>query len=75
MTWDLTKYVAGRPAIQQNVIANYGTFVHPHGEVKRSVVFTHQGQAPARMMINLSDTHISIANIQNPATVGRAARR
>ncbi len=65
MTWDLTRYVANRPATQQNVIANYGTFVHPHGEVKRSVVFTHQGAAPARMMVNLSDTHISIANIQD----------
>ena len=65
MSWDLTRYDQARPAAQQNVIANYGTFVHPHGEVKRSVVFTHQGATPRRMMVNLSDTHISVADIQD----------
>ena len=35
----------------------------------RSIVFTHEGATPRRMMINLSDTHVSIANlvdIDNP---------
>jgi hypothetical protein len=37
--------------------------------VTRSIVFTHQGATPRRMMINLSDTHVSIANLvdmENP---------
>jgi hypothetical protein len=67
MTWDLTRYDPTRGAAQQSVITNYGTFIHPHGEVKRSIVFTHEGATPQRMMINLSDTHISIANIQDMA--------
>jgi hypothetical protein len=65
MTWDLARYNLQAAPEEQTVIANFGTFVHPHGEVKRSVVFTHQGPRLERMMINLSDSHISIANIEN----------
>ncbi len=63
MTWDLAKYNPQLAPQQQNVIENFGTFVHPHGEVKRSIVFTHQGATPRRMMINLSDTHVSVADL------------
>ena len=63
MTWDLAKYNPALPETQQTVIENFGTFVHPHGEVRRSIVFTHQGATPRRMMINLSDTHISVADL------------
>ena len=65
MTWNLTKYDPTRSELQQSVIENYGTFVHPHGEVRRSIVFTHKAATPRRMMINLSDTHVSIANLQD----------
>jgi hypothetical protein len=71
MTWDLTKYDPLKPETQQTVIENFGTFVHPHGEVRRSIVFTHEAVTPRRMMINLSDTHVSIANLvdmSNPTT-------
>jgi hypothetical protein len=70
MTWDLQKYNQAALPSQQNVIENFGTFVHPHGEVKRSIVFTHQGATARRMMINLSDTHVSVADLsdmRNPA--------
>ena len=50
------------------MIENHGTFIHPHGEVKRSIVFTHEGATPRRMMINLSDTHVSVANLVDIAT-------
>jgi Beta propeller domain/LVIVD repeat len=69
MTWDLRKYNPALSHLQQTVIENKGTFIHPHGEVTRSIVFTHEGATPRRMMINLSDTHVSIANlvdIDNP---------
>jgi hypothetical protein len=64
MSWDVTRYDPTKPATQQTVIQNHGTFVHPDGEVRRSVLFTHPIQKQ-RMMANLSDTHISLANIQD----------
>jgi hypothetical protein len=63
MTWDLTRYDPSKNELQQSVIQNFGTFVHPHGEVRRSIVFTHEGATKRRMMINLSDTHLSVANL------------
>ena len=67
MSYDVSKYDPAKAASAQNVIQNYGTFVHPNGEVRRSIVFTHEETTPRRMMINLSDTHISIADIQDLA--------
>ncbi len=64
MSWDLTRYDPAKPATQQTVIQNHGNFIHPNGEVRRSVLFTHPA-LKQRMMANLSDTHISLANIQN----------
>ncbi len=64
MSWDLALYDPARKPAQQSVIQNHGTFIHPNGEVRRSVLFTHQ-TSKQRMMANLSDTHISLANIQN----------
>ncbi len=67
LSWDLTKYDPTKAPAAQTVIQNYGTFLHPNGEVRRSIVFTHQGATPRRMMINLSDTHVSVADIQDLA--------
>ncbi len=64
MTWDLSAYDERKRETEQTVLQNFGTFVHPNGEVRRSIVFTHQGTGQ-RMMINLSDTHVSIANVQD----------
>ena len=66
MSWDLSRYDASKPAAQQTVIQNHGTFVHPHGEVRRSIVFSHEsGTVKRRMMVNLSDTHVSVADLDD----------
>jgi hypothetical protein len=64
MSWDLSRYDAAKAPAQQTVIQNHGTFIHPDGEVRRSVLFTHP-TLQQRLMANLSDTHISLANIQD----------
>jgi hypothetical protein len=64
MSWDLSLYDPARKPLEQKVIQNHGTFIHPDGEVRRSVLFTHP-TLKQRMMANLSDTHISLANIQD----------
>lgn len=67
MSWDLSAYDPAKAPADQTVLKNYGTFVHPQGQVLRSIVFTHEGAAPQRTMVNLSDTHISVANLQDLA--------
>ncbi len=66
MTWDLSKYDDSKPETQQNVLQNFGTFIHPNGQVVRTIVFKHQTTGQ-RMMVNLSQTHASIANIADLA--------
>ncbi|HVR63225.1 MAG TPA: beta-propeller domain-containing protein, partial [Polyangia bacterium] len=63
MSWDLTAYDDTKPPAAQTVLQSYGTFVHPNGQVLRSIVFQHEGATPERMMINLSDTHMSVASL------------
>jgi len=65
MTWDLTKYDPTKSHLEQNVLQNYGTIIHPKGQVKRSVVFTHKGATDRRKVINLSETHISVVDIED----------
>ncbi|MFH1131817.1 MAG: beta-propeller domain-containing protein, partial [Pseudomonadota bacterium] len=65
MTWDLSQYDPTKNELDQNVLQNFGTIIHPNGQVKRSIVFTHQGAEKRRMVINLSDTHISLVDIQD----------
>jgi hypothetical protein len=75
MAWDLGAYDPAKAPADQTVLKNHGTFVHPNGQVLRSILFTHEGSAtgagapglPERMMINLSETHMSIASIQDLA--------
>jgi hypothetical protein len=64
MSWDLAQYDAARPPEQQNVITTHGRFVHPNGEVNRSVLFA-QGADQHREMLNISDTYLSFANLQD----------
>jgi hypothetical protein len=66
MAWDLAKYDDTKDETQQQVITNYGTFVHPNGQVTRTIVFTHPITG-RRSMLNLSDTHASLADIQDLA--------
>jgi hypothetical protein len=64
MSWNLSQYQDTLPPEQQNVISTHGHFVHPNGQVNRSVIFT-QGAASQREMLNISDNYLSLANIQN----------
>lgn len=66
MAWDLSKYDDTKDPTQQTVLQNYGTFIHPNGEVRRTILFGHQATGQ-RMMVNLSDTHASIASLQDLA--------
>ena len=67
MAWDVTKFDPAKAPAEQKVLQNYGTVVHPNGQVRRSIVFTHKGATDRRMMINLSDTHISVTDIEDLA--------
>jgi len=64
LSWDLGQYRDTLPPEQQNVITTHGHFVHPNGEVKRSVLY-QQTASSQREMLNISDTYLSFANIQN----------
>jgi hypothetical protein len=64
MSWDLARYDGNLPPEQEDVIATHGRFVHPNGEVNRSVLFA-QGSDSHREMLNISDTYLSFANLQN----------
>ncbi len=64
MSWDLSKYDDTKDETQQSVISNFGTFTHPNGMVKRTIVFKHPVTGK-RSMINLSDSHASIADLTN----------
>ncbi|HEX2659979.1 MAG TPA: beta-propeller domain-containing protein [Polyangia bacterium] len=66
MAWDVSAYDPAKAPADQTVIKNYGTFVHPNGEVRRSIVFPH-ATTGHRTMVNLSDTHVSVADIQDLA--------
>jgi hypothetical protein len=64
MSWDLSKYDDKLQPEQQSVITTHGHFVHPNGEVNRSVIYS-QGASKQREMLNISDTHLSFANLQS----------
>jgi hypothetical protein len=64
LSWDLSQYNDSLAPEKQNVITTHGHFVHPNGEVNRSILFS-QGAAKQREMLNISDSHLSFANIQN----------
>lgn len=66
MAWDLSKYDDSKSETQQTVLTNYGTFIHPNGKVTRTIVYTHPVTG-RRSMLNLSDTHASLADLQDLA--------
>lgn len=65
LSWDLTKYDRTKDEKNQTVLDNASTIVHPAGQVKRSVVFSHPGVQVRRKLMSLSNTHLSIADIEN----------
>ena len=64
MTWIPTKYDDEMNSTKK-VLESHGTVLHPNGQVRRTIVFTHQGATPRRMMLNLSDTHLSLVDIDD----------
>lgn len=71
MKWDLTKYDDTKSHTEQNVLENLGTMIHPKGSVKRTIIFNlPQTNGNSRVVANLSDTHISLVDLndlKNPA--------
>jgi hypothetical protein len=62
MSWDLAKWNPANPAT--DVLTPHATVVHPMGQVVRSIIFTHPLTA-RRTMLNLSDSYLSITDIQD----------
>ncbi len=67
MKWDLSKYDDTKDHTQQNVLENLGTMIHPKGSVKRTIIFnlTQADQKTNRMVANLSDTHMSLVDLND----------
>jgi hypothetical protein len=65
MTWDISQYDPQKSHLDQTVLQNFGTIVHPKGQVKRSIVFTHKAAQERRMVLNISPTHFSLVDIQD----------
>jgi len=69
MRWDLSKYDDKKDEKNQNVLENVATIIHPKGSVKRTIIFKlPQGGKDKRVVLNLSDTHLSIADLDNLST-------
>ncbi len=62
MKWDLSKYDDTKSEKEQNVLENIATIIHPKGTVKRTIITKLNNQ---RSVINLSDTHISLVDLQD----------
>ncbi len=65
MRWDLSLYDPALGHLQQKVLENLSTFVHPSGEVRRSIFFKH-GSDQRLMMITLSETHLALTDLSDP---------
>lgn len=66
MTYDVSVDDPAKAPTDQAVLRNWGTVVHGGGSINRSILFTHQSSAgPRRMMVNLSDTHLSVVDIED----------
>ena len=66
MSWDLAAYDATKPPSEQHVITTHGSVEHDRGSVRRTIVFAHDdGSGPRRMLLNLSDTSLSLFDIEN----------
>ena len=70
MSWDLERYDPSKDHTAQTVLQNHGTIIHPNGRVRRTVLVTHK-ETSRRLMVNLSDTHVSLVDLTDlskPAT-------
>jgi hypothetical protein len=67
MRWDLSLYDPALGHLQQKVLTDLGTFLHPSGEVRRSIFFKHQSAVEKLMMITLSETHLALTDLSDLA--------
>lgn len=66
MKWDLSKYDDTKGEKAQNVLENIATMQHPKGAVKRTIVTQlEQNGVSKRVVINLSDTHMSLIDLDD----------
>ncbi len=71
MSYDLSRYDPTKSAADQQVLTSRSTVLHPEGSVSRSILFAHESatgtgsMTKRRMMVNLSDTHVSVVDLQN----------
>ncbi len=64
--WDLSKYDPKKSHKEQNVLENVATMIHPKGAVKRTIIFKmDQDGKKKRLVANLSDTHMSLIDLDN----------
>lgn len=68
LSWDLAKYDPKKDEKQQTVLEGHGTVIHPQGEVRRSIVYTHQSVKAERTMLNFSNTHLALTSLENLAS-------
>jgi hypothetical protein len=67
LSWDLARYDPAKDEKTQTVLESHGTVVHPQGEVRRSIVYTHPGVKPERTMLNVSNTHLALTSLEDLA--------
>lgn len=66
LRWDLSKYDPKKDEKSQDVLNNISTVVHPKGSVKRTIIAQlPQASGSKRVVINLSDTHISLVDLDD----------
>jgi hypothetical protein len=66
MKWDLSKYDPTKDHTKQDVIENIATMIHPKGSVKRTIILKlSQNGSERRIVTNLSDTHISLIDLDD----------
>ncbi len=66
MKWDLSKYDPKKDHLNQNVLENVGTMIHPKGAVKRTVILEVGNSTKKRRIVaNLSQTHMSLVDLDD----------
>jgi hypothetical protein len=65
MSLDLAAYDPSKSELDQRVLANHGSFKHTQGTVRRTIAFSHESSGGRRMVLNLSDTHMSLWDIED----------
>lgn len=66
MAWDLSLYDPKRNHLQQRVLENLGSFLHPHEVIKRTIIANISKAGKSQTVaINLSANYMSLIDLQN----------